>query len=148
MNKDVIISIKGKQSPERGDSDIIEFMTEGRFFLKDGKYYITYKETEMTGLAGTTTTLKVEGEKVTLMRFGANNSQMVFEKGHKYTGHYETQYGAFTIGVMPSDVKVLVGDSGGEINVEYAIEIGGGQASQNDFHIMFREAGLPNDQHS
>lgn len=140
MNKHVIISIKGKQNAGKKDNDEIEFMTEGKLVQQNGKYFITYNETEMTGFEGTTTTLKVEGDRVTLLRFGANNSQMIFEQGHKYTGHYETPYGAFTIGIMPENVDVDVKGGSGEINVQYALEIAGRQSSQNDIHIMFREA--------
>lgn len=145
MNKEVIISIIGNQSMDQNDTDRIELITEGKYYKKDDKYYITYKESEMTGFSDTTTTVKVEGDRVTLIRFGANNSQLVFEKGQRYVGHYDTPYGAFTIGVMPNNVLIDIDDSGGQINVNYSIEINNGSVGKNDFFMTIREAGKTND---
>ena len=43
MIKDVIIEIKTEQSLD-GQSDSIEFSTDGRFGIKDGSYFLSYDE--------------------------------------------------------------------------------------------------------
>ena len=57
MKKDVLISLKGHQRYVDGEKDYIEFVTEGTFYTKKDKYFITYNESEITGLDGTTTTV-------------------------------------------------------------------------------------------
>ncbi|NLD45821.1 MAG: DUF1934 domain-containing protein, partial [Clostridiaceae bacterium] len=55
MNKNVIISVKGIQTSPNNDSNTLELVTEGKYYKKDNAYYVTYKESEVTGMDGTTT---------------------------------------------------------------------------------------------
>jgi len=137
--KDVIISLKGTQTDGTSDKEIIELVTAGSYYKKGDNYYVTYDETELTGMEGTTTTLKIEGKKITMLRFGENNTQLIFEKGQRHLCCYETQYGAFTIGVHSNQVNVNITDSGGEISAEYQIEIDNTAAGKNDFYMQIRE---------
>ena len=123
LKKDVLIKISGY---DEDDSDSpIEFMTSGSYKRKDGAYYISYHESLMTGMpADTETRIKVDGDIVTMVRNGsASNTQMVFQKGQKYFGHYETPYGVFTIGVFSDNVAIDVNDNGGTVSIEYFIDI-------------------------
>lgn len=138
MKKDVIISLKGRQT-DGGEKEEIELVTEGSYYKKGGNYYVTYKETEVTGMEGTTTTLKIEDNKVTMMRFGQNNSQLIFEKGQRHLCCYETDFGAFTIGVTSNKVDIDVTENGGEISAVYQIEIDNNSSGYNDFHLQIRE---------
>jgi uncharacterized beta-barrel protein YwiB (DUF1934 family) len=146
VNKNVIISVKGTQSTSQDTNDL-ELVTEGKYYKKGNNYFITYKESEVTGMDGTTTTLKVADGIVTLMRFGSINSQMIFEKGQKHVSYYETGYGAFMIGVYASQVNVKVDDNGGEIKVDYALEIDNNKTGDNDFHMHIREVGSSDDKY-
>ncbi|MBZ4645144.1 MAG: hypothetical protein JG777_633 [Clostridia bacterium] len=145
MHKNVIISVKGTQH-YNDDKDSIELVTEGKYYKKGNSYYVTYKETEITGMEGTTTTLKIGDGKVTLMRFGQNNSQLIFEKGQKHLCYYETAYGGFTVGVFSNNVDINIDDNGGEISVDYLLQIDNMKAGENDFYLQIREANLTNDQ--
>lgn len=147
MNKKVIISVKGSQNYEDEEASKLELITEGKYYRKGNTYYITYKESEMTGMEGTTTTLKITGDMVTLMRFGAINSQFIFQKGQRHTSYYDTAYGAFTISVFTNDMDVNISDSGGEIKVDYQLEIDNNKSGENDFYMLIREAGQSNDEH-
>ena len=148
MNKNVIISVKGTQVSPDNDTNMLELVTEGKYYKKGDSYYVTYKESEVTGMDGTTTTLKVADGKVTLMRFGAVNSQFIFEEGQKHMSYYDTAYGAFTIGVLANKVDIDVNDRGGEIWVDYQLEIDNNKSGENDFYMLIREAGQSNDKYS
>ncbi len=141
MNKNVIISVKGTQSSEGSDTSRLELVTEGKYYKKGDSYYVTYKESEVTGMEGTTTTLKVSGGTVTLMRFGSVNSQFIFEEGQKHVSYYDTMHGAFTIGVFTNKVDIAVNDDGGEIWVDYQLEIDNNKSGENDFYMHIREVG-------
>jgi uncharacterized beta-barrel protein YwiB (DUF1934 family) len=148
VDKDVIISLKGMQTAEDQETNVMELVTEGKYYKEDNAYYVTYKESEVTGMDGTTTTLKVADGIVTLMRSGSVNSHFVFQRGQKHVSYYDTQYGAFTIGVYASEVDVKVDDSGGEIRVGYQMEIDNNKSGENDFYMSIREAGHSSDKHN
>jgi len=148
MSKNVIINVKGIQTDNDNDSNTLELITEGKYYQKGSNYFITYKESEVTGMAGTTTTLKVGDGVVTLMRFGKVNSQFVFQKGQKHISSYETEYGNFTIGVFANNVDINISDTGGEIRVGYQVEIDSQSTGRNDFYMLVREVGTVNEKHN
>lgn len=145
MNKYVIISVKGTQTSANQDPNILELVTEGKYYKKGNTYFITYKESEVTGMEGTTTTVKISEGVVTLMRFGAVNSQFIFEQGQKHLSYYDTSFGTFTVGVYTNEVDVKVDDEGGEIKVDYRLEIDNNKSGENDFHMFIREVGHTDD---
>ena len=123
MEKDVVISIKGMQKYEGNDPDTVELVTAGRLMKDKAGYTLSYQESEITGLEGTLTTIQVEGEQVTLMRMGEFNSQMVFQEGRRHLSMYNTPYGAMSVGVNTRHLLADLSDKGGDIEIDYAIEI-------------------------
>ena len=77
----------------------------------------------MSGLVGTTTTLRVSPDSITLIRQGNVSSLMVFEKGRKHTSGYETEFGIIEVGVTARRLSVDLNDSGGRFDLEYVIEV-------------------------
>ena len=140
MDKSVIISIKGKQSYEDVEDETIELVTEGLLNKEgEGEYTLSYQESELTGLEGTLTTFQGEQGRITLMRIGEVNSQMVFEEGRRHLSMYDTPYGALAIGVNTRRMRSSLGEHGGDIEIDYAIEIDHAVAGQNLFQINVRE---------
>ncbi len=141
MKKDVIISINSApryeddQNPEK-----IELITDGKFYRKNGIYYIIYQESSLTGMEGVTTTLKVEATKVTLIRNGDYSSQMIFECGEKHVGLYHVAGGSLTVSVNASNMRNTLTDDGGELEISYSIEVNNSLAGENIFHATVREA--------
>ena len=139
MEKDVVISIKGIQKYEDTDPDVIELVTEGRLTRVGESYTLSYQESELTGLEGTLTTIQVDGEQVTLMRVGEFTSQMVFQEGRRHLSMYNTPYGAMAIGVNTRHLLADLTDQGGDIEIDYAIEIDHTLAGRNVFQIKVSE---------
>jgi uncharacterized beta-barrel protein YwiB (DUF1934 family) len=148
MDKNVIISVKGTQSTNEQANTVMEFVTEGKYYKRDKAYYITYDESEVTGMSGTTTTLMVMDGIVTLVRAGSINSQFVFQQGQKHISYYDTEFGAFTVGVTANEVDVKIDDNGGEIRIGYQLEIDNNETGENDFRMSIREVGQLNDEHN
>ena len=140
MEKDVVISIKGMQQYVDSDPDTIELVTAGRLHREGESYTLSYQESELTGLDGTLTTIQVEGEQVTLMRVGEFNAQMVFQEGRRHLSMYNTPYGAMAIGVNTRHLLADLNDQGGDIEIDYAIEIDHTVAGRNVFQIKIKEA--------
>lgn len=140
MTKEVIISIKGTQNYD-GENDVIELVTAGTLTRQEGGYALTYEESELTGLEGTRTTFQVEDARVTLLRVGSVCSQMVFEEGQRHLSMYDTPYGSMEVGVNARRVRASLNDGGGQIEINYAIEIDHAVAGENLFRISVREKG-------
>ena len=139
MEKDVVISIKGIQKYENTDPDVIELVTAGRLTRVGESYTLSYQESELTGLEGTLTTFQIEKDRITLMRVGEVNSQMVFEEGRRHLYMYNTPYGALSVGVSTRRMRSDLRRDGGSIEIHYAIEIDHAVAGQNLFQISVRE---------
>ena len=134
MRDNVIISIKGKQVNENGP-DEMELVTEGRMICNDKGVLVSYQETELTGLQGTTTMLRINGPVVTLLREGTVNSQMVFEEGRRHLSMYETPYGSMSVGINTRRVKNTICENGGDLEIDYAIEIDNLMVGRNFFSM-------------
>lgn len=144
MEKQVILSIRGQQTFENMEPEVTELVTEGTLHM-DGSSNVTltYQESELTGLEGTQTTIQVEPESVTILREGEVNSQMVFQEGRRHLSLYNTPYGALTMGVNTRKMKVDLDETGGSIEIDYAIEIDHAVAGQNLFQIYVRTRNIP-----
>lgn len=140
MKKDVLINIVGKQTNECGETDTQEFVTAGKFYRKDDAYYIIYNESEVTGMEGTTTSLKIQHGLVTLNRMGKNEQKMIFQPGVQHKSQYGTPYGLMQIAVISSVVEVDLTDTGGSINLEYELEVENRKISYNILSLAVREA--------
>lgn len=140
MKKEVIIQIIGKQTNEAGETDNQEFITKGVIYRRENAYYIIYSESEVTGMEGTTTSLKAQSDIVTLNRMGSNEQKMVFQMGVKHKSNYVTPHGLIQIAVNPSLVEVSLTDTGGHINLEYELEVENRKFSQNILTLTVREA--------
>ncbi|NLY18355.1 MAG: DUF1934 domain-containing protein [Clostridiaceae bacterium] len=123
MEKTVMIIVDSKQEHPNQKPEVISFVTEGTYSKKDGRFCITYAESPVTGLDGTTTTLEVASDSVTLIRFGNVSSLMVFEKGRKHTSEYNTEYGVIEVGVTARKLNVNMDEHGGHFDIEYVLEV-------------------------
>lgn len=137
---DVIISIKGAQRHHL-EEDSVEFITGGEYCHRGEETVFSYLESEMTGMEGTRTTFHVRPEQVTLTREGSINAQMVFEQGKKHLFLYETPYGATTMGVDTRRITSGLGANGGEMEIDYAIDVDSVVVSESSFKISVREPG-------
>ena len=142
MKKDVIISIRGTQTDEEGQSEVMEFMTQGSLTgSREDGFRLTYQESELTGLDGTTTTFQIEKDRITMLRTGNLNSEMVFEEGKRHLSLYETPLGGMMIGVNTKYAKMDMGQNGGNLAVRYSVEIDNTLIGENFFEIEVRNPG-------
>ncbi len=134
--KNVMLKIKGKQTNIEGEENIIELITEGKFYTKNGSHYLVYDETEISGMEGSTTTLKIQGHKISMKRFGSNSSSLIFEEGKKHRTEYLTAYGDMSIEVLTDNVDVSISEVGkGNIDLSYKLNISDNMESSNHLTI-------------
>ena len=139
-SKDVIISVVGTQMLE-DDRDSIELVTGGVYTYGGEETSFSYQESELTGLEGTQTTFTVRPDSVILRREGTLNTQMVFELGKKHVCLYDTPYGAVTMGVNTHLIRHRLDEHGGDLEIEYVLDLEHAVIGRNSFKINVREAG-------
>ena len=134
----VLLSIRGEQYFDDIDPDATELMTEGTMVLTEDGMVLSYEETELTGMEGTTTTFEVKGPQVILTRTGTVNSQMVFEEGRQHTSLYETPFGELTVDIQTSTLKHNLTQRGGVMEIKYPIAVEHTVTGRNCFKIRVR----------
>ena len=119
--------------------DSTELLTAGTMeWTEDGRVILTYEETELTGMQGTTTTFEVNDSKVTLTRTGNVNSQMVFQEGRQHTSLYETPFGELTVDIQTSHLRHHLSERGGVMDIQYSIAVDHMVTGRNRFKIQVK----------
>lgn len=135
----VLLTIRSEQHFEDMEPDSIELMTEGTLELGgDGEMVLSYQESELTGLEGTTTTFEVRGSQVILTRTGGVNSQMVFEEGKQHTSLYETPFGELAVDIQTSRLRHSLTERGGLMDLRYSISVDHAATGRNAFKIRVK----------
>ena len=138
MKKEVVLNLRGTQTYEGQEPDVIELITEGTMEFRDGGWDISYEESELTGLAGVTTTFRVEPGKVILERTGNLRSRMVFEKDVPHDSLYQMSFGTLMLTVCAKFLFVDILPEGGVLDLLYSIEIENHAAGMVDYHLDIR----------
>ena len=138
MEIPVKLSISGKQTYQDEQPEEIEFITDGILEKAEDGWRISYEETELTGLLGVKTSLFVQPGEITLSRTGKLNSQMVFQEGVVHDSLYQMEFGALMMSVMASKIYYDISESGGVIDLVYAIEIENTSAGVIEYHLEIK----------
>ena len=136
--KEVLISVTGVQQTEDGP-DVLELVTAGQYGVSPEEIRMTWEESELTGMAGTRTTFSVFPRRVVMTREGKVNTRMVFEEGKKNYFLYETPFGAATLGVDTNRVFAQLNRTGGEMEVDYSIDVNQEMVRRHRFFIQVKE---------
>ncbi len=140
MIKDVIIDIKGTQENDEG-KNVIELNTEGRFGSKDGEYFLSYDEGELSGLGNVKTVLVVRPDhSVLLTRSGSLESRFEIEAGKRSLSAYHTPEGEMMLGFYGESVEHDLSEEGGNISMVYTIDSNLELVSRNTVKISVRGA--------
>ena len=138
MKQDVVLRVRGRQTYQDQEPDIIELTTEGTMEFRDGGWDISYEETELTGMAGVTTVFRVEPDKVILTRSGKLHSQMVFQKEVPHESLYQMDFGALLITVCAKYLFFDIVSDSGTVDLVYSIDIENTAMGMVDYHLDIR----------
>ena len=127
--KEVVLTITGTHAYDETGDDAMEFITEGKLYDRNGTIYLTYDESYLTGLEGCRTRLKLEPDKVRMTsksRPIGIDTEIHFEKGKRYQGYYDTEFGPIEMEVLTNDLTNTVSfEEGGEVDIDYNISLKG-----------------------
>ncbi len=135
--KNIMLKIIGKQLNKDGEQDVVELITEGKYYQKGDSTYLIYQETDLSGVKGCTTTLKVTGDIIHMKRFGSASSEIHFQKGKRFNTHYNTPYGNVEMEVVTKKIENALNSSraAGFLNIEYDISFSGLAEGRNKLNI-------------
>lgn len=141
LKKDVIITIASQQDFEGCEPDHIDLITTGRLYRRSGKYFVSYDESELTGMQGTRTTLKLEDDQITMTRTGTHPTQMLFAEHKRHVGLYQTEVGSLTISTHTSHLVNNIDENGGSLSIDYTVEIDSNLAGTHRFEMAVTPSG-------
>ena len=139
MKKPIVLFVKGEQAYEGVGPENTELMTEGLMEMEDGKIILSYEETELTGMKGTTTRFIIEGETVVLERIGTIQSQMMFEQGKRSSSLYETPWGTMVVDIATTRLAHRLDERGGVLEIAFTIAVNHQVTGENRFKIRVKE---------
>ncbi len=133
---EVFLQLTTEIESDGDDTQRIEFATAGKYYLKDETHYYIYTESELSGMEGGKTTLKIKDDTVTMHRYGVNVVELVFIAGEIRESIYETPYGVFDVEMKTITLASAIDDRGaGHIEISYDIEVKGLSKTRNHLRI-------------
>lgn len=131
----VVLSVRGVQRYEDQEPEIIELTTEGTMERQKEVWVLSYEESDLTGLAGVTTSFRVGPRGVVLKRTGKLQNQMIFMEGRRHESLYQIDIGALMITVKATSVKSDLTEQGGTVDIYYNIEIEDTAMGSMEYHL-------------
>lgn len=122
--KPVKVKIKTTQLNDLGEVETIESFYSGKRYEKRGKLYILYSTRDKSGEnTNSKSTIKVDGDRVSIISSGDIDSRMIFEEGESFESIYRTTYGNFNLKMYTHKVSKRISDDEIKINLDYKLEI-------------------------
>ncbi len=131
----VQLRIVGKQYYDGQEPDVIELITEGTLTREKQVWEISYEESDLTGMAGVTTSFRAGPRGVSLKRTGRLQSTMIFREGVRHESLYQMEFGALMIAVCARRVRTDLTEQGGTVDISYTIEIENTASGLVEYHL-------------
>ena len=132
----VLLTIRSKQSYEGQEPDTIELVTEGTLEHSGTAWVICYEESDLTGLEGVTTVFRISRRGAVIRRTGRLHSRMIFREGVRHESLFEMEMGALMMCVTAQKIRYDLSESGGTVDITYAIEIENASVGLVEYHLQ------------
>ena len=142
--KNVLIRLRTCQNISDGDTDNMDFLTEGLYTFEDDVGYITYLESPVTGLEGTRTSLYITPDRIVVDRDGSLSSRMVFKEGLSDKFLYNTPYGTAQMNIRTKSIQHHFDKNGGSAEIDYFLDMQQRYSMMNKFTINVEDIGEKN----
>lgn len=123
--------------PVESEVEKMEMTMDARYHDDGTRVCISYKESELTGMEGATTSVsffKSEPGLITMLRDGSVKTALIFEEGQRHLCIYQTQIMPFEVGVYTKKVHNGI-EKDGILEMNYTVELRGAQAEQTKFQM-------------
>jgi len=137
--KDVLVKIKSRQINNETGEDEMEFVTEAKLYRRNGTIYLLYDESEFSGTPGCKTRLRLRGQELQMKRLGEGagiGNEILFKKGQRFTGLYDTPFGPIELEVLTNELANDITEEGkGSVAVDYDVSLKGLAEGRNTLNI-------------
>lgn len=123
--KPVKIRIVSTVKDEKGKEQPTEQFCLGRMTEKNGKQYVFYEESAVTGLEGTRTTLKWDAERIIILRNGTLEHRQEFCQGLVDKSLYQTPYIKIPLETATKYLNTYFRKGVWHLEIEYTLSHGG-----------------------
>lgn len=126
------LNVEADPEPEHMEINAI-----GKRHIERGRVEISYRETEVTGMDGSTTAVSFmidQPEVVTMTREGTVSTTLVFEEGKRHHCLYNTPYMPFEVCVHTLKVQNRLSKER-YLELDYIVEIRGARAERTKFRM-------------
>ncbi len=107
--------------------------TEGKLSIKNDMLYIMYEESELSGMKGDKTLLKISENSFSMRRYGANTLELNFTPNEETTSFYNTPQGRMPISCHTNELEICLEPL--RVQVKYDLVIAGYTKSKNEMNI-------------
>lgn len=133
----VLLSVTGTTKQPDPEDGGIHLVTIGELTVLPSGYRLTYRETQPDGEGHQDICLEMDETRVTMTRAGGYATSMVFEKGRRFEGAYETPYGSLDMAVYATRVSCRLSQERGEVQLQYQLDLQGQFAAVHDLLIRY-----------
>ena len=141
MEKEIILFVRGEQTYDGVSPEVTELATEGIMTIReDGEMVLTYQESEITGMEGTTPRFTIRGGTVVLERAGLIVSRMEFKQGERSSSFYETPWGTMEVDIVTTKLAHRFTERGGVMEIAFTIAVNHQVTGENRFKVRVKEA--------
>jgi uncharacterized beta-barrel protein YwiB (DUF1934 family) len=135
-----MLKIIGSQITRDEGDERMEFITEGKYVEEDGAVLLSYDESELSGIEGCTTNLRITGDKIKMERCGGYisvDTAIEFEQGRRFKGYYDTPFGSIEMEVLTNSVvnNIVRENASGYLAIDYNISLKGLTESRSRLKI-------------
>lgn len=138
--EEILLRIVGSNIYDGVEENQVELVTEGKLYKKGKVIYLTYDESEFSGMEGCKTRLVLDGDTIRMTRKGSEagiDTEIRFQKGKRYSGYYDTPYGPIEMEVLTNELFNDVNDEeGGQIDIDYNISLKGLSEGRSRLNIQ------------
>lgn len=137
--KPVLVTVQSIQRDEEGQDLKLELVSAGKYYEKNNAQYIVYEESEITGMAGVTTIIKIFGEKILLIRLGKIHQRQEFSKGLNTRSSYKMPFGVVKVEMKTYEFDINLVEGVGTIKLGYDVNLEGIGSNYNQLTITVQE---------
>ncbi len=136
--KDILLKVVTIQEIKNEEADKIELTTEGKLYVKDSATYISYDESELSGVNNNKVVLKIKDNSyVQMKRYGEFKTEMNFEEKRRDVSMYSTPYGEFRVEILTDKVEIISDENHSNIYIEYTVSVAGTQEIKHKLNISY-----------
>lgn len=139
MEKQIILFVRGEQTYDAVAPEVTELSTEGVMTIDGEEITLTYQESEITGMEGTTTRFTVRGDMAVLERTGTIVSRMEFTRGERSSSLYETPWGTMVVDISTTKLTHRITERGGVMEIAFTIAVNHQVTGENRFKVRVKE---------